>query len=87
MPGSHVSRTYSPCGGVVESAVTGRASKPVPPCGSRTNRLVIDAVRCEPGKNDKAPLCGVHLSNAIQKPTAEGGFVYYLCYQSDNRQH
>jgi len=37
---------------------------------------VMGEVRCEPGRNDKAPLEAVHCSRAIQKPSAVGGFVY-----------
>ena len=52
-------------------------SKPVPPPGIRTKRLVIGAVRWEPGRKERAPFSGVHFSSGIQKPTADGGLVYY----------
>jgi len=56
---------------------TVRGTIPVPLFSpSRTNRLVIGVVRCEPGKNERAPLVAVHFSSAIQNPRADGGLVY-----------
>lgn len=52
------------------------SSNPVPPPGLRIKRLVIGVVRCDPGRNESAPLNGVHLSNGIQNPRAVGGEVY-----------
>jgi len=43
---------------------------------SRTKRLVIGVVRCDPGKKERAPLDAVHFSSAIQNPRADGGLVY-----------
>ena len=76
-PGSHVSRTYSAseAAGVVDGDDS--VSKPVPPWGSRTKRLVMGDVRCEPGRKDRAPFWGVQRSRAIQKPVADGGSVYW----------
>lgn len=53
------------------------SSNPVPPLGLRIKRLVIDVVRCDPGRNESAPLDVVHLSNGIQNPRAVGGDVYW----------
>lgn len=82
-PGSHVSSLYSDAV-VLVSAVrglvrtgAGSGSNPVPPPGKRTRRSVMGVEKCDPGKNDSAPFVGVHLSNAIQKPNAVGGVVYY----------
>lgn len=44
---------------------------------SRTKRLVIGVVRCDPGKKERAPLDAVHFSSAIQNPRADGGLVYW----------
>lgn len=75
IPGAHASSIYLPFG--CSTVLLGRSSSnPVPPPGSRTNRLVIGLVRWEPGRKDKAPFSGVHFSKAIQKPRAVGGFVY-----------
>ena len=68
---------YSPCEGIGASLVGSNSSKPVPPVGKRTNRFVIAAVLCEPGRKDRAPFSGVHFSRANQKPKALGGSVYY----------
>lgn len=81
LPGLHSCKIYSPLGRPVTSfSTSGETSglKPVPPPGTRTNRFVIGVVKCDPGRKESAPLCGVHLSKAIQKPNAVGGSVY--CY-------
>ncbi len=36
----------------------------------------MGVVRCDPGRNERAPLLAVHFSSAIQNPRAEGGSVY-----------
>jgi len=79
LPGLQVSKMYSLfVSPVVAFGSSGMesCSKPVPPFGRRTKRLVMGEVRCEPGRNDKAPLEAVHCSRAIQKPSAVRGFVY-----------
>jgi hypothetical protein len=87
IPGSHSAITYSPLasGGVVSAfcffsiwGVGMISSKPVPPPGRRTKRFVKGVVRCEPGRKDTAPFNAVHLSSAIQNPSAVGGEVYFV---------
>ena len=50
----------------------------MPPVGRRTKRFVIGVVKCDPGRNERAPLSEVHFSRGIQNPRADGGSVYYL---------
>lgn len=79
IPGLQASRMYFPLGSfAIWSTTSGgtRASKPVPPPGRRTKRFVMGTVRWDPGRNERAPLWGVHASSAIQKPRALGGSVY-----------
>ena len=77
VPGLHVSRIYSPLGASGISAGGINCSNPVPLFSpNRTKRFVIGDVKCDPGRNDSAPLDAVHFSSAIQKPKAEGGSVY-----------
>ena len=55
-----------------------KGTMPVPLLSaSRTKRLVIEVVRCDPGKKERAPLDAVHFSSAIQNPRADGGLVYW----------
>lgn len=55
-----------------------KGTMPVPLLSaSRTKRLVIGVVRCDPGKKERAPLDAVHFSSAIQNPRADGGLVYW----------
>jgi len=76
-PGSQHSSTYSLVDGTW-LAGTGNCSKPVPPVGRRTKRFVIGDVKCDLGRNERAPFSEVHFSRGIQKPRADGGSVYYL---------
>lgn len=81
VPGSHVSRTYLLLfASLIEASVSASSginrSNPVPPAGSRMNRLEIGVVRCDPGRKESAPFSGVHFSSAIQNPSAVGGSVY-----------
>jgi len=77
-PGSQHSSTYPLVnGGIPEQSVgTGNCSKPVPPVGKRTKRFVIGVVKCDPGRNERAPFSAVHFSRGIQNPRADGGSVY-----------
>ena len=80
LPGSQHSSTYPLVnGGVPEQSMgTGNCSKPVPPVGKRTKRFVIGVVKCDPGRNERAPFSAVHFSRGIQNPRADGGSVYCL---------
>lgn len=75
-PGSQGSSTYAPSGRGGASPAGISSSKPVPPAGKRTKRLVMGAFLCDPGRNDRAPFSEVHFSRANQKPRALGGSVY-----------
>jgi len=79
-PGLQVSRMYSPFEREDTSFSTSggtNGSNPVPFLSpSLTKRFVIGVVRCEPGRNERAPLLAVHFSKAIQNPRADGGSVY-----------
>lgn len=80
VPGLHVSKIYSPftlSSTDFSSSGGTRGSKPVPPVGRRTKRLVMGVVRCEPGRKERAPFSAVHRSRGIQKPSADGGLVYW----------
>lgn len=88
-PGPQVSKIYFPFGWSRIASFEMSSSKPVPPPGKRTKRLLTGIDKCEPGRNDRAPFSGVHFSRAIQNPRAVGGSVYYrvlrgitlyLCY-------
>lgn len=80
LPGSQVSRMYSPfcpCLTSFSKSEDTIRSKPVPfPSPRRINRVVMGVFRWDPGKKDRAPLAAVHFSKAIQNPRADGGSVY-----------
>ena len=78
LPGSQHSSTYSPVDGRASLVGTNNCSKPVPPVGRRTKRFVMGVVKCDPGRNERAPFSAVHFSRGIQNPRADGGSVYYL---------
>ena len=63
-----------------------KCSKPVPPAGRRTKRFVIGVVKCDPGRNERAPFSAVHFSRGIQNPRADGGLVYCFCDQVGMRE-
>lgn len=85
LPGSQHSSTYLPVkgGAPEELADAGSCSKPVPPVGKRTKRFEMGVVKCDPGKNERAPFSAVHFSRGIQNPRADGGSVYYSCGQNN----
>lgn len=83
LPASHVSSTYFVhFVSFVKSSIprgfsnSGISMKPVPPCGIRTNRLVIGVETWDPGRNERAPFSARQGSRANQKPSALGGDVY-----------
>lgn len=78
LPGSQHSSTYPPAKGASLTWSVGvcNCSKPVPPVGRRTKRFVIGVVKCDPGRNERAPFSAVHFSRGIQNPRADGGSVY-----------
>lgn len=78
LPGSQHSSTYSPVDGSASLVGIGKCSKPVPPVGRRTKRFVIRVVKCDPGRNERAPFSAVHFSRGIQNPRADGGSVYWF---------
>lgn len=46
-------------------------------------RFVSGTVRWDPGRKERAPLCWVHCSRAIQKPSADRGLVYWTIQVRD----
>lgn len=87
LPGSQHSSTYSPVDGGGSLVCAGNCSKPVPPAGRRTKRFVIGVVKCDPGRNERAPFSAVHFSRGIQNPRADGGSVYCLWVRVGTEDH
>lgn len=83
----HASSMYLPCG--VGGACSGgmSCSNPVPPPGTRTKRLVMGVIRCDPGRKESAPFSGVHFSSGIQNPRADGGLVYWVGPPCESSRH